>query len=442
MKSLNDRTPNTPEPADTPALARANEALDSGDIPAALRHLRPAADSLPLAGTAGVLERAATMAGFEDLRQAAAELAAEPDNPKALYDFGYACIECGISYLAVPALREALRLLPDSAGVLRELVAAYEREDRNREAADALAAREAVLTDWPDRYLLVFNAVMAGDLPLTRSQFARLSPPEDEMWLPVHARISRTVARAASAEAATPLDRADLRGWQFVIGGSLLGTLSPFGFDAGMHGRYAWLQDSYALCLRGLLRLRTALAATGAKPESVSLLPDRDSRILGLAAAEVLGLPAEPFAPGRENTVVIAYRLDALDETGATAAQLIERAPGQVLHEHASCWTDAPPVAADSVALLHQSAIAPWGAQQRYDADGRAEQSAADGRPAEVLAAAIVQADPSADPGDGGTPADSDEAFAAFAAAVGPTWLLGSRDRLRSPGPVPSSRFR
>ena len=434
--------PAAPGPAAAPELGLANEALDSGDIPAALRRLRPVADSLPPAGLAGVLERAATMAGFDDLRQASAQLAAEPGSPKALYDFGYACIERGIAYLAVPALREALRLLPESAGVLRELVAAYEREDRNREAADVLAAREASLTDWPDRYLLVFNAVMAGDLPLTRSQFARLSTPEDEMWLPVHARISRTVERAASAGTAAPLDRTDLRGWQFVIGGSLLGTLSPFGFEAGMHGRYAWLQDSYSLCLRGLLRLRSALAAAGARPESVSLLPDRDSLILGLAAAEVLGLPAKPFAPGRGNTVVVAYRLDALDDTGAIAAQLVERAPGQVLHEHASCWTEAPPVTADSIALLHQTAVAPWGAQQRYDRSGRAEGLDADDRPAEALAAAVVQADPSADPGDGGTPADSDEAFAAFAAAVGPTWLLGSRDRLRSPGPVPSSRFR
>ncbi|MGA5290130.1 hypothetical protein [Streptomyces pseudogriseolus] len=37
-----------------------------------------------------------------------------------------------------------------------------------------------------------------------------------------------------------------------------------------------------------------------------------------------------------------------------------KRAPGEVMHEHASCWTDPPPVAADSVTLLHRSVVAPW----------------------------------------------------------------------------------
>ncbi|MBO7941494.1 hypothetical protein JTP77_037185, partial [Streptomyces sp. S9] len=83
------------------------------------------------------------------------------------------------------------------------------------------------------------------------------------------------------------LDGTDLRGWQFVLGGTILGTLSPYGFDAGMAGRYAWLQDSPEQCLRGLLRLKAVLEAAGTRPASVSLLPDRGSRILGLAAAEV-----------------------------------------------------------------------------------------------------------------------------------------------------------
>ncbi|MFD6279801.1 hypothetical protein ACFWFI_30190 [Streptomyces sp. NPDC060209] len=437
MFSRRNRRPTSPE------LASARECLDQGDVPGALRELRQA-PSAPLGEVAGVVGRAAGAAGFDDLQKAATALAAHPGRVRPLYDYGYACVERGVPYLAIPALREALRLEPGSAGMLRELVSAYEGEGRHRDAVDALLAREDGLADWPDRYLLVFNAVLAGDLELARRQHARLPAPADDIWLGARDRQNRVLERAATAGPVSPLDHSDLRGWQYVMGGTVLGTLSPFGFDAGMAGRYAWFQDSYDQCLQGLLRLKSVLAAAGVRPRSVSLLPDRGSRILGLAAAEVLELPAEPFEAGREDTVVIAYDLDdtaRADRGPEVIGQLFHRAPGQVLHEHASCWTDPPAVAADSVTLLHQSAVAPWGAGLRQGADGAVERGEPDERPEAAIAAEIVAADPTPDAGDGETPADPAESLTDFVSAVRGTWLQGDRARLRSSGPVASSRF-
>ncbi|GAA3096657.1 hypothetical protein [Streptomyces echinatus] len=45
------------------------------------------------------------------------------------------------------------------------------------------------------------------------------------------------------------------------------------------------------------------------------------------------------------------------------------------------------------------------------------------------------------DAGDGAGTADGAAEFTAFATAVGGTWLRGDRARVRSAGPVPSSRF-
>ncbi|MEY9836762.1 hypothetical protein [Streptacidiphilus sp. EB103A] len=455
MSSRENLRPQSPE------LAAAWESLEAGDVPAALRKIRHSADTLPLGEVALVVERAADSAGFDDLKQASAKLAGEPEDGLSLFEFGYACIERGLSYLAVPAMREVLRQSPDAVAPLRELVAAYETETRHREAADLLLAHEAALVDWPDRYLLVFNALMAGDLELANRQYALLTAPDDARWLPARDRLARMLRRAAAAAPATALDRDDLRGWQFVIGGTVLGTLSPYGFADGMRGRYAWIQDSYGECLRGLRRLRTVLAAAGLQPRSISLLPDRDSRILGLAAAEVFGLPAEPFAAGRQDTVVIAYNLDGVigEETRAEGGEalralLLGRAPGQVLHEHASCWTDAPPLTADSVALLYQSLVPPWGARLRQNGDGQVEQTVVDDRSVEELAAEIVRAEPPFDAdagtGDGeaddganddGAPADTDERLSAFVSAVRADWLQGGRPPMPSTGPVSSSRF-
>jgi hypothetical protein len=48
----------------------------------------------------------------------------------------------GVGYLAIPALREVVRTHPQAAGPRRELVAAYEDQDRHGEAVDLLLPAE------------------------------------------------------------------------------------------------------------------------------------------------------------------------------------------------------------------------------------------------------------------------------------------------------------
>ncbi|MGW7434475.1 hypothetical protein [Streptomyces sp. NPDC054849] len=191
-----------------------------------------------------------------------------------------------------------------------------------------------------------------------------------------------------------------------------------------MTGRYAYLGDSHEQCRHGLARLALALEAAGRRPATVSLLPGRSDRILGLAAARVLGLPAVPYEPTRTDTLVVSYDLNAADQD--LVRTLHARAEGQILSEHATCWTDPPAVSADFSALLCQYVSPPW---------------KDDDRPEEEIARDIAAADSLPDGGDGATPPDPDEAFRAFAAGVGPGWLTAPRDRVASPGPVPSSRF-
>ncbi|RAJ44632.1 hypothetical protein K353_01208 [Kitasatospora sp. SolWspMP-SS2h] len=442
-------------------LTKARELLDAGDPQGAVRELRSAADGLSAAELAPAVRQLADLVGIDDLAGAAAELAADPSGPAALYAYGYACIEHGLSEFAVPALRQALRGARQAAAepeakaakrrlfgrsrpagpavnprqVLLELAVALEDGERHHEAVELLREHRDVTGDWPDRYLLVHNALMAGDLDLAREVFGQLSAP-DETWRPAADRIGRTLARAAAVPPAGP---ADLRGWHHVLTGGLLATLSPYGHDAGMTGRWAYLQGGWDDCRLGLERLRVVLDATGRRPAAVALLPDRGSRALGLAAAELLGLPAAPYRPGTPDTLVVAYDLNELD--GEVLSALHERAPGELLYEHATCWTDTPAVSADVCGLLVQRIVAPWEPRTAVDEDGEVTSSPADERPAEELAREILAASAEPDPGDGATPPDPDAALAGFAARAAATWATGSRDRIRSAGPVRSSRF-
>jgi hypothetical protein len=221
-----------------------------------------------------------------------------------------------------------------------------------------------------------------------------------------------------------------------------------------MTGRWAYITDSAEGCAEALRRLQLILDASEADLQAVTLLPDRSSLILGIAAAELLGLPTQTFDPDKPaaHTLIVAYDLTEIDPRAVTA--LRDRAPGQILFERATRWTDPPRVTADVSGLLAQTVVPPWGARLRQLEDGTLGQDPEDERPVEVVAAEIVRAEAEHDEGDGETPADPDEGLRRFVATVAQAragaragdrygrWLGGSiREYVRDAGPVPSSRF-
>jgi hypothetical protein len=434
-------------------LGKAQDLLASGDIPGLLRHLRAHGEALPLGEVAQLVARAARLADFDDLARAAAAVAeggdgSGPGDVRALYDFGYACIERGIGHLAVRPLARALELAPDAAPVLSELVAALEQDGQHARAVAVLEEHEPVM-QWPHRFQYVYNALMAGRADKAAEGFRRLPEPEDAAWAPAREKVRRMLARAGIARAVTSLDRQDLRGWHYVLTGGVLASLSPYGFDEGMTGRWAYASDTVAGCAAALQRLRLVLDAARAAPESVALLPDRSSRILGAAAAAMLGLPVTGFDPDEPgaHSLVVAYDLTATDP--AAVAALRVRAPGQVLFERATCWTDPPSVTADVSGLLGQTVVPPWAAQLRGLEDGTVGQGPADDRPVEAVAEGIVYAPPGQGEGDGNTPPDPDEGLRRFVEVVTAAgarerdggWLGGIREYVPDAGPVPSGRF-
>ena len=141
-----------------------------------------------------------------------------------------------------------------------------------------------------------------------------------------------------------------------------------------------------------LRRLQLILGSACAAPQSVALLPDRSSQILGIAAAAVLGLPAADFDPARPapHSLVVGYDLTLADP--AVAAALRKRVPAQVLFERATCWTSPPRVTADISGLLAQVTTPPWRAScaaSMTAASARAQQTTGQPRPSPTRSPAL-----------------------------------------------------
>ncbi|MEY9890961.1 hypothetical protein ABIA35_003919 [Catenulispora sp. MAP12-49] len=438
-------TPEGAAPAATDVLSAVDDLLAAGDIAGVVRHLRVDGDALPLLDFVRVLRDAAGAMGFDAMAVAAERvLAAGEDREEqavGLYEFGYECVEHGIAFLAVRPLREAAEREPGVIQIRTELAAACERSWEHREAMAALRGFDGELP-WLARYQLTFNALLAGDVAGAEQEFAALPEPEPqdrEELAPLREKVRAMLVRAAAVAVTDGgLAPKDLRGWHFALTGGVLLTVSPYGYDAGMTGRWAMVGDSYGTCAEVLRRLKMVLAVKGRAPQTVSLLPDRDSRILGMAAARYFGLPAVPFAPDRSETLVVAYDLNESEPEILSA--LRDRTAGQILFERATDWTDPPLAAADVVGFLRQAVREPWGAAFRM-VDGEVVETEPDDRPAEEIAAELAAAEPYADEGDGATPPDPDSVLEAFVSEIEGTWLTARREYIGSPGPVPSSRF-
>ncbi len=426
------------------ARAAAQLALHAGDAEAAWRALRGLVSYPRLVPVAELEDALAVLgpvfaaAGVRALAERAAEASVAPDDPERLYALGYQLIEDGLAPMAVTVLARGVELAPDSEALVTELVAALEAQLAYHDATRVLLARPALVErSFLCRYLLVFDSIMSGDLATARAVVPALIPAEhaqERMAARVHAMLGRADRLAATCA----LDGHDLRGWHQVITGGLLLHRSPFGFDQPMHGRYAWLQDSWSLVRHGLERLRAVLVAWEWTPPCVYAPPGREHEAIAAAAAALLGVPQMPWpavgapAPG----LIVVYDLASVP--GRDLERLAQRRRDQLVHAHVTIWTDDAPVAADTTTLLAQQVVAPWASQLALDPDtGQAATVAEDDRDADALAAAILAA-PTAAPD--AIACDDEPGLLALARVIG-RGEPGPRERGWAGSPVPSHRF-
>jgi len=406
-------------------VAAIQSLIESGDDREAYTRLRGrlawphGKDVTDIAPWLGLLAQLAGGRGAAELGELATAAVRDPDSPDKLYDLGYALIDAGAPAIAASVLWRCLGLVGESEEVVCELVSALESALAYGDAFAILEAHGQLRArSFLCEYLYAFNAAMTGRLDTTRAAHARLDPDSAET-----ATMKQTIAamleRADRIAGASSLDGRDLRGWQYVLTGTLVSHLSPYGFDAPMHGRYAWLQDSIARVATGLERLAPLVRALAIP---CIYAPDgRDHAIVAQAAAQRFGLPVAPWpaigvpAPG----LVVVYDLSALQ--AAEVPRLQQRRPDQLLFAHASPWTHDVAVAPDVTTLLYQMVVPPW------DAERSVEEVAN-----EIMASTGLDAEE--------TSCDLPDQWAAL---VEKTWppLPGQRARLWAGSPVPSNRF-
>ena len=426
---------------------KASDAYESGDPETAFRQIRPLL-SYPEPSeldtrwkpTWNLFSLIGGEFAGEDFSKLAQQVAHYPDNANVLYKMGYELIEQSLPRIAATVLARAQQLSPSHPRIVEELAVALERSNYHGDACEVLRSQPTLLDQhFLFRYLLAFNTIMAGDLAAAR----QLLPlrPDDEREQKMAQNIENIVDRADCIAPVSPLDRQDLRGWHFALTRGLLLHRSPYGLDAGMNGRYAYVQDSYSLINEGIQRLKVVLATWQFPLKRVIMLPDRNSQILAHATAQAFDCKLVPWSRWTANRpgLVVAYDLQDIAEDAFQNLSSLK--PKQLFWTHASCWTQDQPYAADLTTFLYQVNTPPWSGEGLLMSEsGEPTKQKVDNREPSALATDILNATIEAD-----ALTDRPE-LEALAAALWPRlqqMQQEKRQRCRQwdGSPVPSSRF-
>src|SRR5262249_8768693 len=147
-------------------------------------------------------------------------------------------------------------------------------------------------------YLYGYHSLLSGDVDAARPIAEALRRIGDGSLAYMGAALQGMVARADAVHGASPLDDHDLSGWHLVINGGVLLHLSPYGYEDTMRGRYAYVTDTYERVREGLDRLALTLSTAQIPVPRIFSLPDRGSRIVARAAAELFDVPFQDFPEG------------------------------------------------------------------------------------------------------------------------------------------------
>ncbi len=365
---------------------------------------------------------------------------------QSLYDFGYDLIDVGLPKISASIFKRTDELEPGNPAVISEYVAALDRSGLSAEIVNVFDTYEHLLGEtFIFRYLNAFAGIMTQDIAKTKACLEKypLEPSGEEEEF-MAARIETFLHRISTFETkkGSAIGEHDLRAWQFVTTGSVLLHVSPYGFEEGMHGRYAYVQDSEALCLEGLRKLKAIFAATSFDVPKVMAPKDRASEILGRAAAEYFGCPFSFFEDNpTEPGLVVTYDLTELSTE--TLELLFHKQADQVLFTHSVNWVNPPFFSPDFHTFQCQVNISPWAEKQTWDKDGEPNVVPADEAPATEIATRILSQSKSEHEGEEAENIVVEFTMSALDLGLKPTAFLGAIERPQfwESSPVNSNKF-
>ena len=186
--------------------------------------------------------------------------------------------------------------------------------------------------------------------------------------------------------------RNDVQDWHFIqYGGAILDLFyEPDHFVAG--GRYVALWGSHTSIKETLLQLKSFLKQMDIPIKKIRFIDDRDSEIIGLAAAKIFGIKGSVYQPNEylENCLIVGANSINFDGS----LELSESNNNQIVFSLNHHWLDNANICPDVTGFMSQSYYFPWDSGYSFNAEtGKQEPKAPDEREPSAIAEDIFQAE-------------------------------------------------
>ena len=351
--------------------------------------------------------------------------------------------------LAIPILERAHALAPHRLDVALSLAQSYTARFSPQDAYDTLQ-RAGLQGDFWATYEFYWAALLCNRPPVGMTEFindARLSIAHANLEVQQRDNLTYALDKLAQALArlqAFPDPRPLVQDWHFIqYGGAILDYFDDRTADDGLSvagGRWVSLWATSAHVAMLLDKLRQMLITLERRPQRIIALPDRDSEIIGCAAALLLDLPFELAVEEMGESLAQPHSLlVAADHRRLREKALLLVLPGQTIFALNLHWLHHGGVTPDIAGLLSQALYLPWDGALQVDPETRQlTHTAPDARPAEVIAQELAATEPERD-------AHFDETLAFYRARAVYLKGGGRGGDLRLPfhadSPVPGSFF-
>lgn len=186
--------------------------------------------------------------------------------------------------------------------------------------------------------------------------------------------------------------RNDIQDWHFIqYGGAILDFFhEPDHFVAG--GRYVALWGAHASVKEILLKLKSFLEKMEIPIEKIRFADDRDSEIIGLATAKILGIKGSVYQPNEylENALIVGANSTSFDRY----FELSEGNNNQIVFSLNHHWLDSANICPDVTGFMSQMYTLPWEVGFTFNAEtGKQEPKAPDERESLLIAEDIFKAE-------------------------------------------------
>lgn len=352
--------------------------------------------------------------------------------------------------LAIPILERAHALAPHRLDVALTLAQSYTSRFRPQDAYDVLQRAGSQCDFWAT-YEFYWAALLckrhlpeiAEFVEAERANVARADLEADLRDGLIYA-LDKLEQASARLQAFSPESPSRIWDWHFIqYGGAILDYFDDREAEDGLTvagGRWValWISSAHAAML--LHKLRRLLTTLERRPQRVIALPDRDSEIIGRAAALLLEMPFELATAETGAALAQPHSLlVAADQRRLREKALLPVLPGQTIFALNLHWLHHGGLAPDVAGVMTQALYLPWNGDTRVDWEtNQIVNTEPDSRPAEVIAEELVATEPKQD-------AHFDETLAFYRARA--VYLKGGgrggdlRFLFHCDSPVPGSYF-